>query len=82
MRTTTIHCNRCGSTILGGHSILTITTGELATRNGESLDLCGDCCERFDDWLRGPRRAAHDAVGAISSNWPVSSNGTVMEIFP
>ena len=60
MRTTTIHCNRCGSTILGGHSVLNITAGELASRHSDPIDLCGGCCERFVGGLAGPRDCSPD----------------------
>ena len=55
MRTTTIHCTRCGATILGGHSIIELKAGALAYRHDEPIDLCGDCVERFGDWLKAPR---------------------------
>ena len=54
-RFTTIHCSRCGATILGGHSIIELKAGSLATRHDEPIDLCGECAEAFDDWMRGPR---------------------------
>jgi hypothetical protein len=75
MRTTTIHCDRCGSTIMGGHSVLTIMAGELATRHGDPLDLCGDCCQRFEDWVQGPRQTVAYAPGAIPGSSAVLVGG-------
>jgi hypothetical protein len=65
VRTTQIHCNRCGATILGGHSILRVEAGALASRlEGEPyIDLCGDCVERFQDWLRSGRNGELSALG-------------------
>jgi hypothetical protein len=50
-RITTIHCSRCGCTILAGHSIIEFKAGGLATRHDEPLDLCSECSQRFDEWL-------------------------------
>ena len=64
MRVTTIHCSRCGATILGGHSILKIEAGELANRVEEPfIDLCEGCCDRFQDWLRSGRQNGQPTVG-------------------
>ena len=68
-RVTTIHCSRCGSTILGGHSILTVTAGELANRVEEPyFDLCQTCTDRFLDWLRQGQPNALAGVGAAAVN--------------
>jgi hypothetical protein len=65
MRTTQIHCNRCGATCTGGHSILTVTAGELANRVEEPyFDLCAGCADRFLDFLRSGQ-TAHAALGAF-----------------
>jgi hypothetical protein len=62
-RITTIHCPRCGCTILGSHSILEVKTGDLANRIEEPyFNLCAGCIDRFLDWLRsGARNGPHDA---------------------
>ncbi len=57
----------------GRPSILTIMAGELATRYGETMDLCGDCCEGFDDWLPGPHRTAGFAPGATVASQDAAS---------
>ena len=55
-RTTMIHCSRCRATILGGHSVLEAKAGHLVNRLEEpSIDLCCDCTERFQEFMRGPR---------------------------
>jgi hypothetical protein len=63
MRTTQIHCNRCGDTILGGHSISEAKHGELSTRRDEPIDLCASCVDRFQDWLRSGRQNGLPSVG-------------------
>jgi hypothetical protein len=64
MRTTQIHCNRCGDTILGGHSILEVKAGDLVNRVEEPyIDLCGSCVDRFQDWLRSGRQNGLPTVG-------------------
>ena len=74
-RTTQIHCNRCGATILGGHSILRVEAGDLANRlEGEPfVDLCEDCCARFLDWLRSGRQNGENDAGAIGATPAVES---------
>ena len=67
MRTTSIHCNRCGQTIAGDFSVLIMTAGALVRKHGEPIDLCGDCCDRFGDWLRGPHQAAALAPGTATT---------------
>ncbi len=64
-RIVTIHCSRCGATILGGHSILKIEAGTLADRiEGEPyIDLCPSCVDRFLDWLRQGKPNALGGVG-------------------
>jgi hypothetical protein len=66
MRITTIHCSRCGCTILGGHSVLEVKADDLANRVEEPyFDLCAGCFDRFLDWLRsGRQNGQHDAVAA------------------
>ena len=67
MRTTTVQCSRCGSTCLGGHSILRIEAGELAKRRDEPwIELCASCADRFEDWLRSAQEAVHTGVGSVS----------------
>ncbi|MFI5455640.1 MAG: hypothetical protein ACHRXM_09330 [Isosphaerales bacterium] len=69
MRTTVIHCSRCGATILGGHSILQIVAGELANRHDEPwIDLCGSCVDRFGDWLRSG--SPHNGAAAAPTVQP------------
>jgi hypothetical protein len=77
MRTVTIHCSRCGCTILGGHSILEVKAGDLANRIEEPyFDLCASCVDRFLDWLRsGRQNGQHDAV-AIGATSTVESTVT------
>jgi hypothetical protein len=57
MRTTAIACDRCGAVILGGHSILRVEAGDLATVHDSEpcLDLCRECSERFRDFLQAGR---------------------------
>ncbi len=57
-RTTQIHCNRCGDTILGGHTIIEAKQGQLATLHDEPIDLCASCTDRFNDWLKSGRQNA------------------------
>jgi hypothetical protein len=66
MRITTIHCSRCGCTILGGHSVLEVKADDLANRVEEPyFDLCAGCVDRFLDWLRsGRQNGQHDAAAA------------------
>jgi hypothetical protein len=73
MRTTTIHCNRCGQTIAGSFSVLTITAGDLVSRHGDPIDLYGSCCELFADWLRAPRQTAALTPGTATTPSPVES---------
>jgi hypothetical protein len=77
MRTITIQCNRCGQNILGGHSVLNITAGDLVSRHGDPIDVCGDCCERFGDWLRGPRQTAALTPGTATTLSTVESSALV-----
>ena len=64
MRTTQIHCNRCGETILGGHSILEFKAGELTNRVDEPyIDLCGSCVDRFLDFIGSGRQNGLPTVG-------------------
>ena len=63
MRTTTIHCNRCGDVILGGHSIIHAKRGQLATQHDEPIDLCASCVDRFSDWLKSGRSDGLASVG-------------------
>jgi ribosomal protein S27AE len=44
MRTTQIHCSRCGDVILGGHSIIEAKHGELSARHDEPIDLLRVLC--------------------------------------
>jgi hypothetical protein len=64
-RITTIHCSRCGATILAGHSILAVKAGDLANRIEEPyFDLCAGCVDRFLDWLRSGRQNGQLGAGA------------------
>jgi DNA-directed RNA polymerase subunit RPC12/RpoP len=68
MKTTTIHCDRCGATILGGHAVLEVKAGDLVKRHDAPLDLCGACAERFEDFLRGSHQGSPcDGLGAIEA---------------
>ena len=60
-------CDRCGAAILGGHSIIEVKAGELTTRHVEPLDLCADCCQRFEDWLRSGRQTAAFEPGVAAA---------------
>ena len=44
MRIIQVHCNRCGQTCLGGHSMLRVEAGNLANQiEGDPfIDLCSD----------------------------------------
>ena len=65
MKTTTIHCNRCGDVILEGHSIIEAKHGQLATQHDEPIDLCASCVDRFSDWLKSGRQNGLPTVGAV-----------------
>jgi len=67
MKTTTVCCDRCGAVILGGYSIIELTAGNLTKRIDGPIDLCGECSDRFVDFLRGPHQAAHNGVGTIGA---------------
>jgi hypothetical protein len=54
-RIITICCSRCGAVITGGHSIVKPSAGPLAKRYDAPIDLCVECAERFEDWMRAPR---------------------------
>jgi hypothetical protein len=54
VRTTTVHYDQCGQTIAGKFSVLIITASDLASRHGDPIDLCGDCCDRFADLVWKP----------------------------
>ena len=43
MRTTTIQCNRCGQNILGDHSVLIITAGDLVRGVEDGLKSNVNC---------------------------------------
>jgi hypothetical protein len=64
MRTTSYCCDRCASPIIENRSALEIKAGELAKRFGEPIDLCGDCSDRFGDWLRSGKHPAQLGLGA------------------
>jgi hypothetical protein len=71
MRTTQIPCSRCGSTHLGGHSVLEIEAGDLAMRHDEPcVDLCASCVDGFEEFLesacRPPPTDAGSALGGQS----------------
>jgi hypothetical protein len=57
------HCDRCGSTIEAGGSILKVKAGELTRRFTEPLDLCGPCGLLLAQFLQQghqkPAGAAH-----------------------
>jgi DNA-directed RNA polymerase subunit RPC12/RpoP len=55
MKTVTYICNRCGNAIKEGRATIDVKTGPLARRLDETVDLCPDCAERFDDFLRSGR---------------------------
>jgi hypothetical protein len=67
MRILQVHCNRCGATCMGGHSMLRVEAGNLANQiEGEPyVDLCRECCSQFLDWLRSGARNGQHAVGAV-----------------
>jgi hypothetical protein len=78
MRTTTVHCNRCGSTIQGGHSVLELKAGDLAKRHDEPwIDLCGACSELFSSWLRSGRQDVQTVREMIPAAAVVDSAGRV-----
>ena len=54
MRQTTILCDKCSTTITGGHSIMTITfiAGELTKTRDDPLDLCQSCASELIGWLK------------------------------
>ncbi len=52
MKTFTIVCDRCSTSIDGNHSILEVKAGDLVKQLGEPLDLCSVCADLFLDWIR------------------------------
>jgi hypothetical protein len=44
-------CNRCRGPIVSEPSTIRPVSGPLARRHRE-IDLCVDCSDRFEDWLR------------------------------
>jgi len=47
--------------------VVEVGAGPLAIARGEPLDLCGECTERFNDWLKTGQQAAHDGLGAAAA---------------
>jgi hypothetical protein len=70
-------CFRCGAVILGGHSIIRLEAGELATRHESPIDLCESCTDRFGDWLKGAHQAAHNGLGTLPAVSGVESGALV-----
>ena len=66
MKTTSIQCDRCGSPITGGHSIIEVKAGNLTRLHSDPIDLCSECCERFNEWLKGGHEHGHNGAGAGS----------------
>jgi hypothetical protein len=66
MRTVKVVCDRCGSPIIEGGSVVEATAGAIRGRVADKIDLCRDCGERFQDWLATPK-AGLASLGAIES---------------
>jgi len=71
LKNVSVLCDRCGSVILRGHSIIRLEAGELATRHDGPIDLCESCSDRFGDWLRSGR--GHNGAGDTMSQPTVES---------
>ena len=58
-------CDRCGATIKEVHPMSQIKfpklfiTKFISLGNTESIDLCDNCIEEFDLWLKGEQRCKH-----------------------
>lgn len=51
--TLTVHCDRCGATVLADRTLIRVETGPLRVQL-EHIDLCGDCAPLLACWLREP----------------------------
>ncbi len=61
-QTTAYCCDRFGSSVLEGRSILEIEAGTLVRLHDDPrIDLCGPCTDRFVDWLRSGQEGARMA---------------------
>ena len=75
MRTTNYCCDRCGSPVLEGRSVLEVKAGELAKRHDEPwIDLCGSCTDRFVDWLRTGKEGVQNGLGATMGGLAVETS--------
>jgi hypothetical protein len=63
VRTTTIHCNRCGAIVLEGMSVLEAKHGRLSRQFDDALDLCEGCGESFVSWLKSGRQTGFPTMG-------------------
>lgn len=62
MKCVTTTCDKCGSLILEGGSVLEIAAGELRRRRGpQTFDFCPRCSDSYLDWLASPL----DALGGL-----------------
>jgi hypothetical protein len=57
-------CDRCGSPIIEGASVVEVTAGELRNRHLSPWDLCPSCADLLDSWLKSGYHANQVAIPA------------------
>jgi hypothetical protein len=66
VRTTTINCDRCNTTIDGTFSILEVRHGDLVRQFDQPLDLCASCADLFLDWIRPQKFGLVPATNGVN----------------
>jgi hypothetical protein len=56
-------CDRCRAAISEGHTVIMVKVGSWSRCKTGLLDLCRDCDDLFDCWLRSARQTTAFAPG-------------------